>query len=152
MQSKASNREQSYMKSRLWSVFRSRAITAALIAIFWPLQRLQWLTNVIIMSTTRTRSLSRGILLTLTFVRTCCKNVERNGRWVFNSTACDWNTSWRCVCIYSDKNVISITDGQIFEEDELFYKGVRPAINAGISGSRVGSAAQVKACKQGAGT
>ena len=49
-------------------------------------------------------------------------------------------------------NVISITDGQIFLETELFHKGIRPAINVGLSVSRVGSAAQVKAMKQVAGT
>merc|ERR1712146_632031 len=49
-------------------------------------------------------------------------------------------------------NVISITDGQIFLETELFYKGVRPAVNVGLSVSRVGSAAQIKAMKQMAGT
>jgi F-type H+-transporting ATPase subunit alpha len=48
--------------------------------------------------------------------------------------------------------VISITDGQIFLETELFYKGVRPAVNVGLSVSRVGSAAQVKAMKQVAGS
>merc|ERR1711922_101232 len=45
-------------------------------------------------------------------------------------------------------NVISITDGQIFLETELFYKGIRPAINVGLSVSRVGSAAQTKSMKQ----
>ena len=55
------------------------------------------------------------------------------------------------VSAYIPTNVISITDGQIFLETELFYKGVRPAINVGISVSRVGSAAQVKAMKQVAG-
>merc|ERR1711897_80320 len=45
-------------------------------------------------------------------------------------------------------NVISITDGQIFLETELFYKGIRPAVNVGLSVSRVGSAAQIKAMKQ----
>merc|ERR1712036_70337 len=49
-------------------------------------------------------------------------------------------------------NVISITDGQIFLETELFHKGVRPAINVGLSVSRVGSAAQIKAMKQLAGS
>merc|ERR1712142_1131851 len=49
-------------------------------------------------------------------------------------------------------NVISITDGQIFLETELFHKGIRPAINVGLSVSRVGSAAQLKAMKQVAGT
>src|SRR5262249_58415012 len=48
-------------------------------------------------------------------------------------------------------NVISITDGQIFLETELFYRGIRPAINVGLSVSRVGSAAQVRAMKQVAG-
>ena len=48
--------------------------------------------------------------------------------------------------------MISITDGQIFLETELFYKGIRPAVNVGLSVSRVGSAAQVKAMKQVAGT
>merc|ERR1711956_148341 len=47
---------------------------------------------------------------------------------------------------------ISITDGQIFLETELFYKGIRPAVNVGLSVSRVGSAAQIKAMKQVAGT
>ena len=56
------------------------------------------------------------------------------------------------VSAYIPTNVISITDGQIFLETELFYKGVRPAINVGISVSRVGSAAQIKAMKQVAGT
>jgi F-type H+-transporting ATPase subunit alpha len=48
--------------------------------------------------------------------------------------------------------VISITDGQIFLETELFYQGIRPAINVGLSVSRVGSAAQIKAMKSVAGT
>ncbi len=56
------------------------------------------------------------------------------------------------VTAYIPTNVISITDGQIFLETSLFYKGVRPAINVGISVSRVGSAAQVKAMKQVAGS
>src|SRR5690242_9524635 len=55
------------------------------------------------------------------------------------------------VAAYIPTNVISITDGQIFLETDLFYQGVRPAINVGISVSRVGSAAQVKAMKQVAG-
>ena len=55
------------------------------------------------------------------------------------------------VSAYIPTNVISITDGQIFLESELFYQGIRPAINVGISVSRVGSAAQVKAMKQVAG-
>ncbi|GFF39022.1 mitochondrial F1 ATPase subunit alpha, putative [Aspergillus lentulus] len=56
------------------------------------------------------------------------------------------------VSAYIPTNVISITDGQIFLEAELFYKGIRPAINVGLSVSRVGSAAQVKAMKQVAGS
>ena len=53
---------------------------------------------------------------------------------------------------YIPTNVISITDGQIFLETELFFQGIRPAVNVGISVSRVGSAAQIKAMKQVAGT
>lgn len=53
---------------------------------------------------------------------------------------------------YIPTNVISITDGQIFLESELFYSGVRPAINAGLSVSRVGGSAQIKAMKQVAGS
>merc|ERR1711971_1063981 len=56
------------------------------------------------------------------------------------------------VSAYIPTNVISITDGQIFLETELFYKGVRPAINVGLSVSRVGSAAQTKSMKQVAGS
>jgi len=56
------------------------------------------------------------------------------------------------VSAYIPTNVISITDGQIFLETELFYKGIRPAINVGLSVSRVGSAAQMKAMKQVAGS
>lgn len=56
------------------------------------------------------------------------------------------------VSAYIPTNVISITDGQIFLETELFYKGIRPAINVGLSVSRVGSAAQIRAMKQVAGT
>ena len=56
------------------------------------------------------------------------------------------------VSAYIPTNVISITDGQIFLETDLFYQGIRPAINVGLSVSRVGSAAQVKAMKQVAGS
>ncbi|CAO3654712.1 unnamed protein product [Mucor hiemalis] len=56
------------------------------------------------------------------------------------------------VSAYIPTNVISITDGQIFLEAELFFKGIRPAINVGLSVSRVGSAAQTKAMKQVAGS
>ncbi len=55
------------------------------------------------------------------------------------------------VSAYIPTNVISITDGQIFLETDLFYQGIRPAVNVGLSVSRVGSAAQVKAMKQVAG-
>jgi F-type H+-transporting ATPase subunit alpha len=56
------------------------------------------------------------------------------------------------VSAYIPTNVISITDGQIYLEAELFYAGIKPAINVGLSVSRVGSAAQIKAMKQVAGT
>ena len=55
------------------------------------------------------------------------------------------------ISAYIPTNVISITDGQIFLETDLFYQGIRPAINGGLSVSRVGSAAQIKAMKQVAG-
>jgi F-type H+-transporting ATPase subunit alpha len=56
------------------------------------------------------------------------------------------------VSAYIPTNVISITDGQIFLESDLFYKGIRPAVNVGLSVSRVGSSAQIKAMKKVAGT
>ncbi len=56
------------------------------------------------------------------------------------------------ISAYIPTNVISITDGQIFLESDLFYKGVRPAVNVGVSVSRVGGNAQIKAMKQVAGT
>jgi proton translocating ATP synthase F1 alpha subunit len=56
------------------------------------------------------------------------------------------------VSAYIPTNVISITDGQIFLDSELFYQGVRPAVNVGLSVSRVGSAAQPKSMKQVSGT
>src|SRR5204862_1705223 len=56
------------------------------------------------------------------------------------------------VSAYIPTNVISITDGQIFLESDLFYSGVRPAINVGISVSRVGGSAQIKAMPQVAGS
>jgi F-type H+/Na+-transporting ATPase subunit alpha len=56
------------------------------------------------------------------------------------------------ISAYIPTNVISITDGQIFLETDLFYKGIRPAVNVGLSVSRVGGAAQIKAMKKVAGT
>ena len=56
------------------------------------------------------------------------------------------------ISAYIPTNVISITDGQIFLQTEMFYSGIRPAINAGLSVSRVGGAAQIKAVKQVSGT
>jgi F-type H+-transporting ATPase subunit alpha len=56
------------------------------------------------------------------------------------------------VSAYIPTNVISITDGQIFLESELFFRGIRPAVNVGLSVSRVGSAAQTKAMKKVAGS
>ena len=56
------------------------------------------------------------------------------------------------VSAYIPTNVISITDGQIYLESDLFYSGVRPAINVGLSVSRVGGSAQIKAMKNVAGT
>jgi F-type H+-transporting ATPase subunit alpha len=56
------------------------------------------------------------------------------------------------VSAYIPTNVISITDGQIFLETNLFYQGIRPAVNVGLSVSRVGSAAQIKAMKQVSGS
>src|SRR5439155_24312921 len=55
------------------------------------------------------------------------------------------------IAAYIPTNVISITDGQIFVESDLFYAGVRPAVNAGLSVSRVGGAAQIKAMRRVAG-
>jgi F-type H+-transporting ATPase subunit alpha len=56
------------------------------------------------------------------------------------------------VSAYIPTNVISITDGQIFLETDLFFQGIRPAVNVGLSVSRVGSAAQIKAMKQVSGS
>ena len=67
--------------------------------------------------------------------------------WFFNSITCYWNTSGD-VSAYIPTNVISITDGQIFLDRRIFYKGIRPAINVGLSVSRVGSAAQFRIMKK----
>lgn len=81
----------------------------------------------------------------------CCKLGEREnfgsltGLPIIETQAGD-------VSAYIPTNVISITDGQIFLETELFYRGIRPAINAGLSVSRVGSAAQIKSMKSIAGS
>lgn len=56
------------------------------------------------------------------------------------------------VSAYIPTNVISITDGQIFLESDLFFAGMRPAVNVGLSVSRVGGAAQTKAMKKASGT
>ncbi|KAJ6172612.1 Alpha subunit of the F1 sector of mitochondrial F1F0 ATP synthase [Penicillium chermesinum] len=78
---------------------------------------------------------------------------QQDSRWWFSLTALPIiETQGGDVSAYIPTNVISITDGQIFLESELFYKGIRPAINVGLSVSRVGSAAQVKAMKQVAGS
>src|SRR5436190_8125022 len=61
-------------------------------------------------------------------------------------------TQYGDVSAYIPTNVISITDGQIFLETSLFFKGIRPAINVGLSVSRIGSAAQSKALKTIAGS
>ena len=72
---------------------------------------------------------------------------------VFSTPTCRFRVAQAGdVSAYIPTNVISITDGQIFLESELFYRGIRPAINVGLSVSRVGSAAQRKAMKQVAGT
>ena len=81
--------------------------------------------------------------------RACCLSDERGGGTLTSLPIIE--TQAGNVSDYIPTNVISITDGQIFLESDLFYKGIRPAINVGISVSRVGSAAQVKAMKKVAG-
>jgi F-type H+-transporting ATPase subunit alpha len=81
--------------------------------------------------------------------RACCLSDERGGGTLTSLPIIE--TQAGDVSAYIPTNVISITDGQIFLESDLFYKGIRPAINVGISVSRLGSAAQVKAMKKVAG-
>src|SRR5471030_57240 len=80
-----------------------------------------------------------------------CKLSEKNGFGSLTALPII-ETQAGDVSAYIPTNVISITDGQIYLESNLFYAGIRPAINVGISVSRVGSAAQIKAMKQVAGT
>jgi F-type H+-transporting ATPase subunit alpha len=81
--------------------------------------------------------------------RACCLNEKHGGGSLTALPIIE--TQAGDVSAYIPTNVISITDGQIFLESDLFYKGIRPAINVGISVSRVGSAAQVKSMKKVAG-
>ena len=80
-----------------------------------------------------------------------CKDGRRARQRIADGTAGYRDPSERCVGLYPDECNF-VTDGQIFLETDLFYKGIRPAINVGLSVSRVGSAAQIKAMKQVAGT
>jgi F-type H+-transporting ATPase subunit alpha len=82
--------------------------------------------------------------------RACRKNKEHGGGSITALPIIE--TQAGDVSGYIPTNVISITDGQIFLETDLFYKGIRPAINAGLSVSRVGGSAQTKAMKKNAGT
>lgn len=82
--------------------------------------------------------------------RACRKNKEYGGGSITALPIIE--TQAGDVSAYIPTNVISITDGQIFLETDLFYKGVRPAVNVGLSVSRVGSSAQIKAMKKVAGT
>ncbi len=82
--------------------------------------------------------------------RACRKNKEHGGGSITALPIIE--TQAGDVSGYIPTNVISITDGQIFLETDLFYKGIRPAINAGLSVSRVGGSAQIKAMKKNAGT
>lgn len=81
--------------------------------------------------------------------RACCLNEARGGGTLTALPIIE--TQAGDVSSYIPTNVISITDGQIYLEADLFYKGIRPALNVGLSVSRVGSAAQVKAMKKVAG-
>src|SRR6185369_3313256 len=82
--------------------------------------------------------------------RTCHKNKEYGGGSITALPIIE--TQAGDISAYIPTNVISITDGQIFLETDLFYKGIRPAVNVGFSVSRVGSAAQIKAMKKVSGT
>ncbi len=82
--------------------------------------------------------------------RACRKNKEYGGGSITALPIIE--TQAGDVTAYIPTNVISITDGQIFLETDLFYKGIRPAVNVGLSVSRVGSTAQIKAMKKVAGT
>ncbi len=82
--------------------------------------------------------------------RACRRNKENGGGSITALPIIE--TQSGDVSAYISTNVISITDGQIFLETDLFYKGIRPAVNVGLSVSRVGSAAQIKAMKKVAGT
>jgi len=82
--------------------------------------------------------------------RACRKNQEYGGGSITALPIVE--TQSGDVTAYIPTNVISITDGQIFLETDLFYKGIRPAVNVGLSVSRVGATAQIKAMKKVAGT
>lgn len=82
--------------------------------------------------------------------RACRKNANHGGGSITALPIIE--TQAGDVSGYIPTNVISITDGQIFLETDLFYKGIRPAINAGLSVSRVGGSAQIKSMKKNAGT
>lgn len=82
--------------------------------------------------------------------RACRRNKEHGGGSITALPIIE--TQAGDVSGYIPTNVISITDGQIFLETDLFYKGIRPAINAGLSVSRVGGSAQIKSMKKNAGT
>jgi F-type H+/Na+-transporting ATPase subunit alpha len=81
--------------------------------------------------------------------RSCRRNKESGGGSITSLPIIE--TQAGDVSAYIPTNVISITDGQVFLESDLFYKGIRPAINVGISVSRVGGSAQIKAMKKVAG-
>jgi F-type H+-transporting ATPase subunit alpha len=81
--------------------------------------------------------------------RSCRRNIENGGGSITALPIIE--TQAGDISAYIPTNVISITDGQIFLETDLFYQGFRPAINAGLSVSRVGSSAQTKAMKKSAG-
>ena len=88
--------------------------------------------------------------ISITSAGTCAKLNEDNGSGSLTALPII-ETQANDVSAYIPTNVISITDGQIFLETDLFYQGIRPAVNVGLSVSRVGSAAQIKAMKQVAG-